>query len=855
MITPRTISFAALIAAVAAGAMAFTSADIEREAGKKQELEGRAAAAPEFRKAAELRVAEAKTLFPEKAADDLSLDEMVEVGEEADIIAGANKALDARESDARALHYLSTAVDFDYGGLPVVADAWLSRALSMAGISADTKSKIEKTKARIDKERDPTEYDPKPYVATPRFKRRDDIRAQIDAASTPDRLAELWSQYGNACFFCFDPDGLREARDKIAALKKKPSNNAPMWLRAIRAYDGLKVFPRPETETASPKDLAAMGVKETHTAIAGELDWDPEDATACIREAIESGATTIILEDRGSPWYVQTIKPKSNQRIVLKKGVKILMDKVSAQLKSGAPMFDVSGVHNVIIEGEGGPEDVYVGKFASLAERNAKSKDYGGNGIVFSGASNIVVRNITFGANTMDGVLLAGNMGDTQDIYLENLVLRDNYRQAMSILNVLGLYCRNVSFLDTNGGDPMCGIDYESDFESQATSETYFYDCTFGNNAGAAINFSQSSYYPVTALFRRCKFLPSRNYEQITIFPRCGVYMGQNAKAPSKIVFDDCDVETPWGNAPVTIANSTLFDVEFHNFRVKEANRDNRKDWPNPPVRIELNREYRYYFNWKDWDVANEGSLLFDNFTVDGYDGAPPLRIRDHTGGYSVPNISGTMVMNGKTIDMSTYAYKAPETAMGLVEIPKFDPADYIPPAKDVKADTPAAIPVSFGLLWPKTWFSPEPTYRVLYAEDGEWKMKRFLPGTVETDLAGKPVAYYCRGTESKAVVGSRKKGEPATVYFEVPAGDGECVVKVIAGDSTLRNPAGETVGETKWLDLLLCAHYFKIPRKPDKSEVWSLSFPTSGSFKFFAPMNGVFAESPEALPRRATRH
>ena len=60
-----------------------------------------------------------------------------------------------------------------------------------------------------------------------------------------------------------------------------------------------------------------MGVKETHTAIAGELDWDPEDATACIREAIESGATTIILEDRGSPWYVQTIKPKSNQRIVL----------------------------------------------------------------------------------------------------------------------------------------------------------------------------------------------------------------------------------------------------------------------------------------------------------------------------------------------------------------------------------------------------------------------------------------------------------------------------------------------------------------------------------------------------------
>ena len=846
-------AFCIVFAASAASAQ--TSAALEKEAEKNFGLKGRAGAAPDYRAAAAMRVKEAAKLFPEKASDDLSLDEMVGVGEEADIIAGAQKTLDGRESDSRALHYLATAVDYDYGGLPLVADEWLARALSIEGISAGTRENIKKTKARIDRERDPTERDPKPYVAAPRFKRRDEIRAQIDAAgekANRDRLADLWSQYGHACFMCFDPDGIREARDRVAALKKRPGHYAAMWLNAIRAYDGLKVFPRPEEETVSPKDLAAMGVKETHTAIAGELDWDPEDATACIREAIESGATTIVLEDKGSPWYVRTIKPKSNQRIVLKKGVKILMDKVSTQLKSGAPMFDVSGVHNVIIEGEGGPEDVYVGKFASLAERNAKSKDYGGSGIVFSGARNIVVRNITFGANTMDGVILAGNMGDTQDIYLENLVLRDNYRQAMTIFNVLGLYCRNVSFLDTNGGDPMCGIDYESDFESQASSETYFYDCTFGNNAGAAINFSQSSYFPVTALFRRCKFLPSRNYEQITVFARCGIYMVQNAKAPSKIVFDDCDVETPCGNAPVTIANSTLFDVEFHNFRVKELNRDNRKGWANPPVRIELNREYRYFFNWKDWDVANEGSLLFDNFTVDGYEGAPPLRIRDHTGGYDVPNISGTMVMNGKTIDMSQYIYKAPEKLMTLVEIPKFDPADYVPPAKDAKADTPAKkLPVAFSLDWKGSWFSPVPTYRALYAEDGEWKMKMFLPGTVDLGLAGKQVAYYCRSLESKAQVTARKKGEPATVYFEVPAGEGECIVKVISGDSVLRNPAGETVGKTKWLDLLLCAHYFKIPRKPDKSEVWSLSFPESGSFKFFAPMNGIFAESPEALPRR----
>ncbi len=508
MPTQRTICLAVLAGAFAAAALALTSSDLEKEAEKNFALKGRAAAASDYRAAAAQRVKEAQTLFPEKAPDDLSLEEMVGVGDEAEIIDGANKALDERESDARALHYLATAIDFDFGGKPLVADQWLARALSIDGISAGTREKIEKEKARIAKERDPTEHDPKPYVATPRFKRRDDIRAQIDAAgenANPNRLAGLWSQYGFTCFTCFDPDGIREARDRIAALKRKPGYYAGMWLNAIRAYDGLKVFPRPEEETASPKDLAAMGVEETYTAIAGEIDWDPEDATACIREAIESGATTIILEDKGSPWYVQTIKPKSNQRIVLKKGVKI----------------------------------------------------------------------------------------------------------------------------------------------------------------------------------------------------------------------------------------------------------------------------------------------------------------------------------------------------------PKFNPADYVPPAKDAKADTPAKIPVAFHLDWKGSWFSPIPTYRAIYAEDGEWKMKMFLPGTVEMGLEGKPVAYYCRSLDSKAQVTARKKGEPATVYFEVPAGDGECVVKVMSGDSVLRNPTGEKVGKTKWLDLLLCAHYFKIPRKPDKSEIWSLSYPENGSFKFFAPMNGIFAESPEALPRR----
>ena len=844
------------IALAASAASAQSSASLEKEAEKTLRIGGgREKAAPLYLRAANARAAEAAKLYAKKGKEDLSLDEEVVVGEEAEIMARATDALAAHDHDGEALHCLAAAIDFDYGGKPAVADEWFARAEAIGGASAAVKDRIAKEKARIARERDPTERDPKPYVAKPRFAGRDALKEKIEAAiarkAPADVLADLWSKYAYACFTCFHPDGMREARDAIAALKKKPGNNAGWWLTAIKAYDGLEVFPRPEEEIVFPKDLAALGVVEGRTVIAGELDWDPEDATACIAAAIESGATTIVLEDRGSPWYVQTIKPKSNQRILIKKGVKILMDKVSTQQKSVAPMFDLSGARNVIIEGEGGPEDVYVGKFSSMEERKAKSHDYGGSGMVISGARNIVVRNITFGANTMDGVHLTGNGADTREIYLENLVFRDNYRQAMSACNVFGLYCRNVSFLNTFGGEPHCGIDFESEYETEATSEMYFLDCTFADNAGAAVNFSQSSYYPVTALFRRCKFLPGRNYQQITVFARCGVYMGQNAKAPSKIIFDDCDMETPAWTAPVILSNSSLFDVEIRNFRLKEKNRGDRAKGVNAPVRVDLRREYRYSFNWKDWDVANEGSLVFDNFAVEGWDDKQPLEVWDFTGGYDVPNVSGTAVMNGKTIDMSSFAYKAPEKAMGLREIRKFDPADYVPPAKDAGADTPASIPVSFGFTWAGSWFETGCDYRAIYAEDGAWKMKKILPGVIELGLEGRPIAYYCRSAESKAKLFPRKPKEPYTLYFEVPAGEAECIVKLQQGFGALRNPAGEIVHELTPENHGKVSRYLKMKSSSGKAEIWSLTLTSPATVKFFDPLNGIFAESPESLPRR----
>ncbi len=845
-----------LVAACAAGAWAQSSVVLEKEAAKVRDKAGREGAVAQYLKAAEQRMKEAESIYAKKTNDDLEIDENFSLGDEDDIMAGASAAADSRQNDAEAMHYLSAAIDYDYAARPKLADKCLEHAESIKGLSQKVKDEIAKEKARIARDRDPAETDPPPYAAPQRFKALAEARAKLREAqsgnATADLLADLWSKIGFESFKAFDPAGMREAQSEVAKLKRKPGCYAGWWLNAVKAFDSFKTFPVAESEIVFPKDLSAFGVADTRTIIAGELDWDPEDATACLREAIESGATTIVLEDHGSPWYVQTIVPKSNQRILLKKGVKVLMDATSRQLRSKEPMIKLAGVKNVVIEGEGGPDDVYIGKFQSLDERNKFSADYGGSGVLFEGCENIVVRNVTLGANTMDGATLSGIGGDTRNIYLDNVVLKDNYRQAMSVCNAFGLYCRKVSFIDTVGGDPMAGIDFESEYESEANTDMYFFDCVFGGNAGASVNFSESSYFPVTALFKRCTFNQNRNHSQITVFPRCGVYMGANVKAPSRIIFEDCEMAVDARNAsPVIIANSCLFDVVFRNFRLRELPGREPGKGCNAPVQVKLDREYRYVPEWRDFKPENEGSLTFDNFNVEGFSGGPILSVRDSTGGYSVENISGVAEFNGEKIDMSAFAYPAPEKAMGLADIAKFSPGDYVPPAAGARAATPAALPEKFRFAWKGQWFESPSAYRAIYAKDGEWRMRKITEGLTELDAEGLPVAYYCRSLESKAKLLPVKNGEPYTIYFELPAGGAECVMKVVWGLGTLRNAAGEVVAETKWDEAGWSTRYLKMKPSSDKAEIWSLTFSTPATVKFFAPLNGVFAEHPENLPRR----
>ena len=836
-----------VLSLLAAVGGAKNSVQLEAEAQKELDLSPTSKVARDlFLQAAEQRLKES-ALYEKKSEDDLSLD----AADDEDLMAGDG---DARMNDQACGNFISAAKDFELAGKSTRCDQTLVRAEQVKGISKDVQKRLDGFKAWLAERRDPTEHEPTFKPPKDPLTKLKGIRAELDAAiaagASEKKQAELWSKLGYQAFLNFQPAVCREARDAIAKLKQKPGCYAGMWLNAIEAYEALAAFPKSEKDTATPKDLAAFGVKAGVTLVAGELDFDEENATQCVQDALDTpGVTTVVLEDRGTPWYVSSIKMHSNQRLLLKKGVKLLMDKVSRQLKNREPMIKIAGVKNVIVEGEGGPGDVYVGKFPSMEERRKYVTEEGGSGFSVSSSENVIIRNLTSGANSQDGIVFGGMGADTKNVWLENVILTDNYRQAMSVCNAFGLYCRNVTFANTVGGDPMMGIDFEPAYESEANSECYFYDCTFRNNAGAAVNWSSSSYYPVTAHFKRCHFLDIPNCYQIIVFARCGVYMGNNVKAPSNILFEDCDMACHADSYPLKIDNASLFDVTVRNMKAKVVPdaRDPKPTSVNAAVSVWLNREYRSWGRHSGgYDFEkNEGTITIDGFEAEGY-AEPFVSFYDHTGGYSVKNLRGHARLNGKDVDVGQFSYTAPEK--DVQPIAKFDSANYLPPAKDAKATTPAEVPENFQLMWNAAWFDAPVEYRAIYADGGAWKVKKIQQGQRELELEGKPVAYYFRSSDSilKACAFGKK---PFTLYFEVPGGKKDCLLKLISGCAELRNAKGETVKTFKWER---SSQYVTCRTEGDASEVWSLTVTSEGlKLKFFDPFSGIVAEKPEYLPHR----
>ncbi len=699
--------------------------------------------------------------------------------------------------------------------------------------------------------------------------------------SKPWIARDLMNLYGFYSYRNFYPDGVRKALAFLKKIKQKPGFYDGRWRATARMFDALEFFPRAEAEITFPAAPTWFGTTKRKTVHVKDLNTKPDiipedpleitqeidddikvdsladkafaanakdDMTAVIQKAIDDPEVgTIIFDKKDTPWRISSLKLCSNKVLVFESGVRILATELSQRgNKEGTDLFKVENVSNVVFVGKGAtPADVRIGIYADYEQRRKFCLDYGGSGFTLSGSKNIVIQNLTVADCSMDGLSLSGLGEINKDIYVKDVVFESNYRQACSICNVEDIYFKNVAFNDTRGNSPMCGIDIEPSIqEVQAAFGIYLFDCTFKGNVGSHLNFSCSSAYPVTLYAKRCVFEPNPA-GCLEIFPLPSIYFAAKVAAPSNVIFDECRFRQYADKKAINLNHATFFNVTFRNSIVEDVGLSGRgtEAW-GAPVAFNLGRS----FGKPMGDVDKPGKIVFDNLQVKGYKKSPVIRVCDTKGTYSVTNLHGAIVHNGKKVDVKKFRHIAPEAH--LPNSKPFDPAAYAPLKNEKRlADAKfTAVPMDMNLSAGGPWFEPKPNYAAIYWDGTAWVTRELKDDLSE--LAGKPVAYISQNGFA-CQIGSRKGLDFNDIYFEVPAGGKEYTIR-LHGPCEVRDPAGRIVGSFAWdkPDAPNGAKYVKVKAKSKKAEIWSVRIRKWATVKFLYPLTGVFAEKPEWLPR-----
>ena len=96
--------------------------------------------------------------------------------------------------------------------------------------------------------------------------------------------------------------------------------------------------------------ICTLGAQDTVRASA--FGFNPEDATAALQKAIDSGAQKVIVDNTGKDWITRPLFLRSNQEIIFEDGVTLRAKKGKFKGVNDS-LININDISNVIIRGEG----------------------------------------------------------------------------------------------------------------------------------------------------------------------------------------------------------------------------------------------------------------------------------------------------------------------------------------------------------------------------------------------------------------------------------------------------------------------------------------------------------------------
>lgn len=231
------------------------------------------------------------------------------------------------------------------------------------------------------------------------------------------------------------------------------------------------------------------------------------DGTNRIQNAVDSGATEVVIPYIGRPWVVEPIRLRNNVTLRFEPGV-VLLAKEGSFLGKHDSMLVLHEVDNVHISGYG----------ATLRMRR---DDYRGDryekgewrhGVDMKGSSRITVEGLTIEESGGDGVYV-GPTWDNRRVHCRNIkvvncVMKKNYRQGMSIISGENVLVENCVFRDTGGTNPQAGLDIEPGSHRDKIVNIHVKNCRSINNVGSGFLLplvrSDKRSSPVSVLIENC---------------------------------------------------------------------------------------------------------------------------------------------------------------------------------------------------------------------------------------------------------------------------------------------------------------------------------------------------------------
>lgn len=143
--------------------------------------------------------------------------------------------------------------------------------------------------------------------------------------------------------------------------------------------------------------------------------------------------------------------------------------------KQGYSIINVQNTSNVLVQG---------GNIVGDRTTHGATGGEFGFGIGVYHCKNVKIRDVIITDCWGDGICLYSIdvAKYNEDIWIDNVITRNNRRQGMSIVSGIRVYVDGSEFSNTNGTPPQSGIDIESDTGFTIPQDIFISNCKFNNN-------------------------------------------------------------------------------------------------------------------------------------------------------------------------------------------------------------------------------------------------------------------------------------------------------------------------------------------------------------------------------------